>query len=180
MAKRQDPQTRQGLARVIAVILNLYADGRCLDSECKEGINNLTRAYGKRFCHKKPSHISVEAAKASEGTRCPVDHVVPVKVLMAHLMGLAKKERIKKRRINETQVMAFLDENSMTCKITEWEDQKLRKAKLWQEMPKGSVCQNTGLIHERWARYEHELVRIERAPLPLNRPLISLSASAPT
>jgi hypothetical protein len=158
MAKRQLPQTKEGLARVISVILNLYGDGGCRDSECKEGINNLMRAYGRQFCHRKPSRVSVAAACAPDGTDCPEDHVVPVKVLMAHLMGCAKQGRI-----TVEQVMSFLDENSLTCRITAGEDKKLRDARLWNAMPDGSVCLQTGLILDRWARYEHPLVAIELA-----------------
>jgi hypothetical protein len=156
MAKRQLPQTKEGLARVISVILNLYGGGGCRYSECKEGINNLTRAYGRQFCHRKPSRVSVTAARAPEGTECPEDHVVPVKVLMAHLMACAKQGPIEPE-----QVMSFLDENSLTCKITAEEDKKLRDARLWNAMPEGSLCRQTGLILNQWARYEHQLVAIE-------------------
>jgi hypothetical protein len=156
MAKRQLPQTKEGLARVIAVILNLYGEGGCRDSECKEGINNLMRAYGRQFCHRRPSRVSVAAARAVDGTECPKDHVVPIKVLMAHLMGCARRGRIE-----VAQVMSFLDENSVTCKITAGEDKKLRDARLWNSMPEGSVCKQTGLILNLWARYEHPDVDIE-------------------
>jgi hypothetical protein len=159
MAKRQAPQTKEGLARVISVILNLYAVGGCRDSECKEGINHLIRAYGKQFCHAKPSSISAAAAGAREGTEFRKDHIVPVKVLMAHLMGYAKQHG----SITEKEIVAFLDENSRTCKITEGEDQKLRTARLWNAMPDGSVCTRTGLILNPWARYQDERVRIELA-----------------
>lgn len=145
---------------MIAVILNLYAKGKCRESECKEGINNLTRAYGRQFCHKKPSRISVEADRAAYGARCPKDHVVPIKHLMAHLMGEAKASG----RINAKQIIAFLDTHSITCKITESEDQKLRTAKLWDKMPASSICPHTGRILNIWARYEHPDVEIELLP----------------
>jgi len=160
MAKRQLPQTKEGLARVIAVILNLYGEGGCRGSECKEGINNLTRAYGRQFCHKQPSRISAAAANAAEGTQFAKDHVVPVKVLMAHLMGRAKQGRIEVE-----EVMSFLDQNSLLCKITADEDDRLRKARLWNAMPEGSVCEQTGLIRNHWARYEDPQVAIELAAL---------------
>jgi hypothetical protein len=79
-----------------------------------------------------------------------------VKVLMAHLMACAKQGPIEPE-----QVMSFLDETSLTCKITAEEDKKLRDARLWNAMPGGSWCKQTGLILNQWARYEHPLVAIE-------------------
>lgn len=48
-------------------------------------------------------------------------------------------------------MMSFLDENSLTRKITAEKDKRLRDARLWNAMPDGSVCKQTGLASRPFA-----------------------------
>lgn len=135
------PVTKVGVAAQIISCVNCYQQQVFpqTENDCKVALNRLVRAYDEAL--KRP----IRRSRLVDGHpgKTVLDHLVPVKVIMDHLLSTPKP--INQQSLNS--VIAHLDCFLHRVEITDAEDAELRKHKVHNCMP--LKWDNSDI----WARY---------------------------
>jgi len=138
-ADGKNKPTAEGLAFLIWMALDALKRKQCSESDCKEVINHLIRAYGhhktltwgKSFFHSRKFFDEFNKSTMRDSRRKTyLEHVIPIKVIMNILIDHILAEKIKDKH----DVVAYLAELLIICRITEDEENALRQKKLTSKM----------------------------------------------
>jgi hypothetical protein len=167
--KRSKKGARRNREQFISDYTNLlnFIGEACLHKDTqREVLYQEIRMYSGHngyFDHRANTWISEKAkelcnadSKAKEVRTTIKEHIVPISVSIEWFLAAAKIGNV-----TEDRVRALLDAASDMCIVSTKEDGLLRTAKLKNCMPEPWTL-DTGC---RWARYDHENVKIEREPL---------------
>lgn len=141
------PVTKVGLATQIVSCIHCYQQQVFpqTENDCKVALNRLIRAYDEALKREPRQSRLVDGHL---GKRV-LDHLVPVKVIMDHLLSTPKST--SQQSLNS--VVAHLDYFLHRAEITDIEDAELRKHKVYNCMPPNWDKSDI------WARYHAADIR---------------------
>ena len=156
---QKNKPTAKGLAFLIWISLDALKRKKCSESDCKEAINNLIRAYGhhktltwgESFFHSlKFYDQSSKFKKGGVKDKNYLEHVIPIKVIMDILIEHMYSGEIT----GPSNVVAYLKELLIICRITEKEEKNLRDHKLTSTMCVNEEMSYAKIKENKFIRYK--------------------------